>query len=194
MLRQNELLEIVGQLPVTTYHRKVFRAVDLNALISLSPIQPLYDLGSSESGQRYTAIGGPRTLYVAESPSNAYFECTGLINSVKALAEQSAGATAIINIEAKLDAVLDLTKPAIQEMLQTTITELTLPWRWKMAAGLPVLTHLLADVIYLSDKYQAMRFPSAKTSDEANLVIWTEKLSGRSFLESVDSRFPQRIP
>lgn len=103
MLDQNELLDVAIHLPSESYHRKVFRAVDLEALLSVDPIQPLYDLGPCESGQRYTAKGGPRSLYVAESPSNAYFECTGLVNSVKALAEQAAGITAIINIEIKLD-------------------------------------------------------------------------------------------
>ena len=127
MLERNELLEIAGRLPLAAYHRKVFRAVELQALISVHPIQPLYDLGPGESGQRYTAMGGPRALYVAESPSTAYFECTGLASSVKALAEQSAGITAIINIETRLDAILDLTNPAIQAMLKTTTIELTLP-------------------------------------------------------------------
>jgi hypothetical protein len=194
MLQGNELLEIAGRLPLAAYHRKVFRAVELKALISVNPIQPLYDLGPGESGQRYTAIGGPKALYVAESPSRTYFESTGLASSVKALAEQSADITAIINIETKLDAILELTNPAIQAMLKTTTVELTLPWRWKMAAGQPVLTHILADAIYLSGKFQAMRFPAAKATDEANLVIWTETLSGNSFVESVDLRFPQRIP
>jgi len=56
------------------YTRNVFRCVELNALLSYIPPQPLFDLGARISGQRFTPIGGPRALYVAEHPSTAYFE------------------------------------------------------------------------------------------------------------------------
>jgi hypothetical protein len=63
-----------------------------------------------------------------------------------------------------------------------------------VATGKPVLTHNLADAVFLSDRFQAIRFPAAKGANEANLVIWTEKLSPTSFVQINDPEFPDRMP
>ena len=194
MLPGPQLAAAIGGLPASTYSRNVFRAVELAALSSVSPMRPLYDLGPRNSGQRYTPVGGPRALYVAETPANAYFEATGMFNTVHALAHQNATATVILNITAHLDSILDLTDRANQAALQTNPIELTLAWKWRMANRYPVLTHILADAAFKSDRFKAIRFPAAKGTDEANLVIWTEKLTGSSFVECNDPQFPDRIP
>ena len=194
MLQGLELESAVKGLPSLSYNRNVFRAIELAALSSVSPMRPLYDLGPRNSGQRYTAIGGPRALYVAETPNNAYFEATGMFNTVQAFAQQNATATVIVNITAQLDSILDLTDRANQAALQTNQIELTLAWKWRMASRQPVLTHILANAVFLSNRFNAIRFPAARGADEANLVIWTEKLMGTSFVESNDPNFPDRIP
>jgi hypothetical protein len=121
MLQGHALATAIDRLPASPYNRNVFRAVELAALLSASPMRPLYDLGPRNSGQRYTPVGGPRALYVAESPTNAYFEATGMFTAVHALAHQNATATVILKITAQLDCVLDLTDQTIQSALQTTL-------------------------------------------------------------------------
>jgi len=111
-----------------------------------------------------------------------------------ALAHQAAPITAMLNINVQLDSILDLTNQGVQTALETNPIELTLAWKWRMANGQQVLTHILADAVFVSNRFKAIRFPAARGADEANLVIWTEKLAGASFVQINDHQFPDRIP
>ncbi|HEY9775076.1 MAG TPA: hypothetical protein V6C81_15030 [Planktothrix sp.] len=98
MLSGVALAESIKNLPCKRYDRNVFRAIELKALLSVFPMRPLYDLGPRNSGQRYTEVGGPRALYLAETPANAYFESTGMFSTVEAMAKQNALNTVVLNI------------------------------------------------------------------------------------------------
>ncbi len=176
--------------------RNVFRCVELAALIGdgTRPVQPLYDLGPRQSGQRYTPIGGARALYVAEHFSTSYIETTGMFSSVAAIAQQPAPAEVTLQLRVALDSILDITIAANQAILSTNDIELKRSWEWQMAMGLPVPTQILGEVAFSSGKFQALRFPSAKVNGESNLVIWTERVVAPSFVECTDPNYPQRIP
>ena len=98
MLDAAKLASVLMHIEPRRYKRNVFRCVELSALNSIEPMQPLYDLGASKSGQQFTPIGGPPALYVAETPENAYHELTGLFWSDEAIAHQRAPMTVTINI------------------------------------------------------------------------------------------------
>lgn len=184
------------QIQPIAYNRNVFRCVDLVALLGdgTRPITPLYDLGPRGSGQRYTPIGGQLALYVAEHPYTSYVEATGMFSSVAALAQQHAPAEVTLQFNVSLESVLDLTLAANQLLLETTTIELTRSWEWQMAMGQPVPTQILGEVAFNTGRFQAIRFPSAKITGEPNLVIWTERVTAPSFIESTDPNYPQRIP
>ena len=194
MLEADRLADALTTLPVLSYNRNVFRAVELEALQSINPMQPLFDLGPCRRGQRYTPPGGPPALYVSEDPATSYFEGTGMFAAVAALAHQNAPATVIFNIVATLENILDITTEVTQQRLQTNIIELTSSWKWQMAMGSSVPTHILANVAYATGRFQAIRFPSARRDAEPNLVIWTDKLVEPFFVEVNDHRYSQRIP
>lgn len=197
MLGLPQLLDALLQIqPIPYPERNVFRCVDLAALIGdgSQPIQPLYDLGPRQSGQRYTPIGSHRALYVSESQHTSYVEATGMFNNVAAQAHQTNPAQAVLQFRVSLGATLDLTLEPNQQALATNRTELTASWRWQMAMGRPVPTQILGDTAFRSGRFQAIRFPSAQRADEVNLVIWTKRIIEPFFVESTDPRFYQRIP
>jgi len=190
------LAAALNLVPVQIYTRNVFRSVELDALLSFIPPQPLFDLGPASGGQRFTPIGGPPALYVSEHPATSYFEANQLFASVAATARQEAPPTVILNLSVHIETVLDLTVPQIQQSLGTTLTELTGDWQWQMTIGGTVPTHMLAELAHLSGRFQAIRFPSSVENTVANLIIWTDRLVDPSFVQVNDrsGRLAQRIP
>ncbi len=65
------LQAIITKLPLVPYKQACYRIVDFATLTGFDPMMPLYTLGPGVNGQRYTAKGGPTSLYVAEDPVTA---------------------------------------------------------------------------------------------------------------------------
>ena len=196
MLGAADLANALAGLAVQAYTRNVFRCVELDALLSFIPPQPLFDLGAGKTGQRFTPVGGPRALYVAEHPATAYFETGQMFASVAAIAQQQAPPTVILNLTVHIENVLDLTVHETQVGLGTTIAELTANWQWQLAIGAVPPTHVLSEVAFASGRFQAIRYPSALQTQQSNLIIWTERLANPSFVQVIDpsGRFAHRLP
>lgn len=196
MLAPTALPGALAAIAAQAYTRNVFRCVELNALLSFIPPQPLFDLGARNSGQRFTAIGGPRALYVAEHPATAYFETSQMFSSVAAIAQQQAPPTVILNLAVHLETVLDLTVNTTRVSLGTTVAELTGNWQWQLAIGATPPTHHLAEAAFNSGNFQAMRYPSALEPERSNLIIWTERLTNPSIVQVIDpsGRFADHLP
>jgi RES domain-containing protein len=194
MLTLEQLRIALPTLEPIGYKRNVFRCVELAALIGegIRKIEPLFDLGPRRSGQRYTPIGGARALYVSEQQSTSYVESTGMFDSVSS--QRDAPVAVILQFRVDLDAVLDLTLEPNQNALNTSREELTSSWEYQMATGKPVPTQILGQAAFDCGRFQALRFPSARVPQELNLLIWTERITHPSFVESTDQRFYQRIP
>jgi RES domain-containing protein len=176
--------------------RNLYRCVDLAALVGdgTRPVQPLYDLGPGKSGQRYTPINGARALYMAEHPYTSYLEATGMFDSVRELAESHATTQTTLQFRVQLESVLDLTIVANLQALGTTTDEINASWEWQMVSGQRVPTQELGAAAFDCGRFQAIRFPSTKIENQANLILWTERIVAPSFVECTDPRFPQRIP
>ena len=196
MLDAPGLVTALQKIQPSQYNRNVYRCVELAALIGdgTRKIQLLYDLGPRLSGQRYTAKGGARAIYVSEHPDTSYVEATGMFSSVAALSQQNALAQGSYQVNVNLSAILDITLGTNQKILETNTIELTRSWEWQMAMDLPVPTQILGEVAFASGRFQAIRFPSARRGDQVNLVIWTERILAPSFIEVTDPNYPQRIP
>lgn len=182
--------------PALYPERNLFRCVELSALMGdgKRPVQPLFDLGPGRSGQRYTAINGVRALYVSEHPYTSYLEATGMFDSMQDLADSYAPTQTTLQFRVRLESVLDLTIPANLAALDTTNAELLASWEWQMTIGETVPTQNLGAAAFASGRFQAIRFPSVKIDNQANLIIWTERIVVPAFVECTDHNFPQRIP
>ncbi|HMY01723.1 MAG TPA: RES family NAD+ phosphorylase [Candidatus Obscuribacter sp.] len=182
--------------PVKYPERNLFRCVEMSALVGGANrrIQPLFDLGPGRSGQRFTPVGGPRALYVAEDPYTSYLESTGMFDSVADLAEKLADTQSTLQFRVQLEEVLDLTVADTMLELGTNQEELLASWEWQMATGARVPTQDLGAAAFASKRFQAIRFTSAKRADHANLVIFTDRVVAPAFVECTDSNFPDRLP
>ncbi|HEY9773157.1 MAG TPA: RES family NAD+ phosphorylase [Planktothrix sp.] len=199
MLPATQLPAIITALPTIPYQRACHRIVDFAILTAFDPMMPLYTLGPGLNGQRYTPIGGPTALYVAEDLVTALAEYNRVERAVLVndpTYQMKANPTVQLTIQTSLERVLDLTDPAVQTALNTSTTELTGPWRKQMIKKLFCPTHVLADAVYADGKIQAMRYPSARGTDRANLVIWDDRVQLPSTILIKDSTgtLSARIP
>jgi RES domain-containing protein len=175
-----------------------YRSIPAGALYKFDPPQPLWSLGPGMSGQRFTPIGGPPALYVAESPQTTLYEGNSLAASLFAhvATRPAIPATVTISVRAKLLHVLDLSDESILETLGLTQDDLFCAWKELMLKGLEVPTHTLADVAYGVTGLQAIRFPSNQDATGVNLVIWTRKIKSPCYIEVDDpsGTLWQRVP
>jgi RES domain-containing protein len=199
MLGSKQLQLILSQLDNPAISGLFYRAIPNAALYSKEPPQPLWSLGPGLYGQRFNAIGSPPALYVAEQPQTAFYEATGLgasLFSVNSQDRPTPAPTTVLTIKVNLEHVLDLTKASIITALGMTQSEILCPWQEFMIKDLPVPTHILADAVYQSGRYQGIRFPSSKETGAINLMIWMDKIKTPSFVEVHDpsGRLWQRVP
>lgn len=195
MLSSDELSRALVNIPTQVFARSLYRATDLEALFGFhhnppypSP-RPLWDLGASIKGARFTPRGGPRSLYMAEDPATAYEEASQisaivadrdptLVNPIPPKVTCSA--------RVHLETVLDLTIPSVQDALGTSVAELTGSWRLIQDRGQVPPTQLLGQSVFSSRRVQAIRYPSAVSAGHTCIVIFSERLKAPAFVEIFD--------
>ncbi|MBZ0189464.1 MAG: RES family NAD+ phosphorylase [Candidatus Obscuribacterales bacterium] len=191
----------IAALPLQDYNGRCYRIVDFATLTG--SMIPLYTLGPGKNGQRYTPKFGPNALYVAEDIVTAQAEYHRVSRAVL-VADPSyhvlANPTVQLTIQVNLERVLDLTDRAVLAALETTIDELTGPWRKQMIKKLFCPTQVVATAAYANGTIQAMRYPSAFGHDFSNLIIWEERIHLPSFVQVRDTngiltaRMPPKRP
>jgi hypothetical protein len=103
--------------------------------------------------------------------------------------------TVLVSAVARLESVLDLGAPGVQEALDTSRSELLRPWRLAQRRG-PVPTQELGAAIFASGRFQALRFPSAQLDARCCLAIFPDRLREPAFVEiyDPDGNIRQRVP
>ena len=140
-----------------------------------------YDLGSPQDGKRYTPKGGARGLYLAEGVPAALGEATQ--RGLAALNPDRVATRQQLDVEVVLKSTLDLGDVAVRRRLKTTLDELKSPWRGGLLppyAWPP--TWLLGHAVFGSQRFDAIRYPSAKVARTYCLFIFTERLGPRATL------------
>ena len=174
-----------------------YRSIDYGALHSMEPPDALYALGPSKQGQRYTPVGGPPALYVADKAYTSFAEVTHAItSSVRQFNSPPQPPLVVFAVSVHLEHILDLTDNSILKALGTTIAELQGPWADQMASGIDVPTHLLATAVYKTNRFQGIKYHSKEHPGGVDLIIWTDKLKAPSFIEVFDptKKLAARIP
>jgi hypothetical protein len=103
-------------------------------------------------------------------------------------------------VDYHLQAVLDLTVTAVQQVFGTTVVELCAPWRTLNAGGVPAPTQILGQVLHGEGSIEALRVPSARDPATDNLVILPDRLQAGSTVRVFDDSgvithiFPERSP
>ncbi len=74
MLPLAQLQALIPTLPTQAIALVGFRAITFASLVGHPQVNPLYAAGAAQNGARYTPIGGPDSIYVAEDPLTALAE------------------------------------------------------------------------------------------------------------------------
>jgi RES domain-containing protein len=191
-----QLTKILATLPNPSLSGYFYRSVDNFSLYSFNPPNPLYNLSPGRTGQRYTPMGGPPALYVADKANTAFAEGTHSITSSLAGTIAPPAPVVIYAVKVNLEHILDLTDNAVLNALDTTVAELQGSWENQVAAGVCVPTHLLAETAYKTHRFQGMLFNSKESPRGINLIIWTNKVRTPSSVEVYDptGKLAARIP
>lgn len=174
----------LGSLPRAAYSGVITRLVDFEAYSASSNPRFLFDEGPRRYGQRYTRVGGPKAIYGAEGADLAEAEYAG--KGFSAL-RPTRGATRLqMHLEVTLQGILDLGNPAIRRALATSLGELREPWRgvFESTGSMPP-TWELGQAAFESNRFEAIRYPSAQMNRRYCLVVFTERLAKGSKILAV---------
>lgn len=196
-----ELARIPGQI----VESNLYRAIELETLYGFQrtppypgPI-PLFSRGPLARGARYTPIGGPASLYMAEDVATTLAEVSGISATILSLHPALAPPTppiVLITARVSLESVLDVTIEGVRAALGTSLTELLATWRMRQNRGQVVPTQQLGQAVFESGRFQAIRYPSHKSPGKACLVMFPDRITDPSFIEVHDpiGNLRQRIP
>lgn len=184
MLPAARLAKAIREAPLVLYTGLLYRAVQTSVLYPRSGERPrpLYALGSSEGGARYTPKGGVPALYAAEdveTSSREYLEIAGT-----APLKPKAKAFTTYTIEVRLEGVLDLTDEVMLALLGTSLAEIGSPWRHRQDGSTPP-TQILGRVASKRRDIQAIRFKSTKGAGPC-FAIFTQAIVAPAFVRVED--------
>ena len=203
MLAESDLTAALNGINPRTAHGFYSRFVEFRRLSATrahpAPGQrPLWGLGSKLYGGRFTPKGAFEAIYLAEDPVTAMAEVTGVLYSPQAPMPITAQPPLVlITVEGILLRVLDVTVSAVQNALGTNGQELTGAWRHIRAAGQEAPTQTLGRACHQSDRFEAIRFPSSKsTQNGVCIAVFTERLQSPSLIKVFDphGRLAQQLP
>ena len=202
MLNASALANVLPALVPQIRQGHSYRIVDYQyfaAHPNLHPVRILYGFGASMSGQRFTPRGGMATIYFAEDFATAFDE----VHPEQAIIRQHDPGLALpvspggfAAVQYYLETVLDVTDPAVQQVLGTTPAELTGHWRQARNRGQTPPTQQLGQAVYDSGLFQAIWYESARVSGTYCLAVFPDRLTAPSFLEVQDpaGNFQERLP
>lgn len=154
---------------------------------------PLWPGGPGLFGARYTPTGGAPSIYLAENSAVALLEVEAVVAVGGRELLTGARPFTVLQVDVRLDAVLDVCDSAIRSSLGTNLQELT--GNWLLSSDPP--TQLLGDALSSNPRFDGLRAPSAKDPTRAILVVFSDRLSRArgTFCEvSVGGLLNQRIP
>jgi hypothetical protein len=198
VLPEAKLLRALRRLRAASSHGPWVRCVRFDLLLAPppgapdgSPPQPLWPNGAAQVGARFTPIGSFGTIYLASDPMTALLEVDAIFKGAKSL---NTSPLVLFAVQGALDRVLDLTHPQAEEMLGTSLSELTGDWRvsesrfLKGHGPLPPC-QLLGKVAYESQLFDSIKYPTSKDVLEGTgWAVFADRLThqGRSYLKVKD--------
>jgi len=178
MLPEHQLRESLSRLPLVAIHGPWYRLVDFGDLLTGPRGTPGPQwLWASRQAQRFTAPNGARTLYLAADPYAALLESETLFLDRDAqLVRRSFPPKVLFSVEATVANVLDLTDPAVQAALGTTVQELGGPWR-TTPPGILAPTQTLGRSAFDCLRIAGLLAASSKRGESRSVVIFADRLA-----------------
>lgn len=199
-----DLARVIAAIPLRGIDATLCRAVRAKYL-DREPPEPLYYLGSSKVGARYTPLGGPPALYLATDQTTAFAEIQDLFfNPFRhPLPLLPRDPVTLVYVRVALGGMLDLTDGGTLRRLGLGTDALQGEWRPAMEAwvagrgGLP-LTQRLGLAAHLTGRVRGIWFQSARAREGRCLAVFPDRLvpSAGDAVEAYDSsgRYAQHLP
>jgi RES domain-containing protein len=194
----------IAPLPLSRIEGTFCRAVRSRHLDRLPP-QPLYYHGSAAAGGRYTPLGGPAALYLANHQYTALVEIRDLLFDSRGelLPIEPLDPATLVTAEVVVHGVLDLTDSAARDALGVTDGGILAPWEPAMeaylrGAGEMPLTQQIGQAAHLTGRVRGIYYPSARYAGGLCLAVFPDRLSAaegdRIVVHDSTGRLAQRLP
>lgn len=195
----------IAPLPLHGVEGTFCRAVR-SRYLDARPRQPLYYLGSAAAGRRYTPLGGPAALYLADHHYTAFSETRDLLYDVsgKLLPITPRDPATLVTVEVAVrKGIMDLTDEAVRTKLGVTEDEILAEWEHSMEAylagtGEMPVTQQIAQAAHLTRRVRGIHYPSARYHGGSCLAVFPDRLSRSDgdFIAVHDSTgaLAQRLP
>ena len=134
----------------------------------------LSGFGARKHGGRWNPPGAFSAVYGSSSPETAVAEALATFRHY-GIPISDAMPRVIVALEAKLDAVLDLTDPRTRSLLKVSRRALREePWRERQEAGIEALTQAIGRAAHEAG-FDGLRAPSAPVPAGWNLVVFPQR-------------------
>lgn len=179
MKNADELKYILENLPGIPIKKPYYRVMGIKYLSN-----PLSALGSKLAGGRYNYIGEFEVLYLASDVQTAVQET--LKNIHFRFSPKS-----IITIEVEVQNIVNLEDKKTTNTLGIDGDKLLSPWRKTQDIDhKKAYTQILGQAIYESNRFEGIKYPSAKVKGKYNLAIFPDRLMSGSNIKVYD---PERL-
>jgi RES domain-containing protein len=166
------------------------------------PPEPLYFLASARTGARFTPVGGPAGLYLANDQDVALAEVRDVAfdASGKRRPLRRRDAITLVTALTRVHRVLDLTDPAVCHRVGVTPADVTGEWADALEAYLagrgPLpLTQQIGRAAHLTGRVRGILFPSARHPGGLCLCVFPDRLSDADGdVVRVSGTYRQRLP
>ncbi len=186
MLPSGELRAALVAIEPVAVPGPFFRTVAFKYLQATGRIAPhvLSGLPGRERGGRYNSSGSYLTTYLAESPETALSEgIRPFLGS--AVTPALTRPLVMLTVRGQLHRVLDLLDPGVQGRVGTNAAELVAPYLLDALKG-EAATQRLGKCAYLSERFEAIRGPSAQRPAGHTIAVFSERVGAPSKLEVYD--------
>jgi len=162
-----------------------FCRVVRNEYLDRLPREPLYYLGSAAAGRRYTPLGGPAGLYLANHHFTAFSETRDLLYDADGnlLPIEPRDPATLVTVQVTVHGgILDLTSKRVRATLGVTKADIMAEWEPAMEAylsgtGEMPVTQQIAQAAHLTLRVRGIYFPSVRYRGGLCLVVFPDRLS-----------------
>jgi len=163
----------------------IFCRVVRSTYLDRLPREPLYYLGSAAAGRRYTPVGGPAGLYLANHHYTALSATRDLLFDAEGdpLPIEPRDPATLLTVQVGVHrGILDLTDRRVRTALGITKAGIMAEWEPAMEAylsgtGEMPVTQQIAQAAHLTRRVRGIYFPSARYAGGLCLVIFPDRLS-----------------
>jgi RES domain-containing protein len=202
MDRIQALATAIAAAPLREVKVWMSRAVRSKYLERQERPEPLYYLASARTGGRFTPLGGPAGLYLANHQEVALPELQDVVfdESGKRRPLRRRDAVTLMTARVVVSGVLDLTDGSVRGRIGITADDVRAEWADEMeeflaGRGPLPLTQQIGFAAYLTQRVRAILYPSARHPDGVCLCVFPDRLSAKDGdVVRVSGTYRQRLP